>query len=148
MRWELDLRGHEKVGLFVSGGIDERAIVELRDVVDGFGVGASISSAPIVDFAMDIVEMEGKPFAKRGKWSGAKQVYRCPACSATAIVPLSAKPPRPCPACGAKVEPSPLLAPLLEAGRLVTPLPSVPEMRSRTLARLEPLSLGGKEASP
>jgi nicotinate phosphoribosyltransferase len=31
-----------------------------------------------VDFALDIVEVDGEPAAKRGKLSGAKEVYRTP----------------------------------------------------------------------
>src|SRR5207253_2286575 len=46
--------------------------------VDGFGVGTSLSNAPTIDFAMDIVEVEGKPAAKRGKFGGRKDLQRCP----------------------------------------------------------------------
>ena len=38
--------GGKKVKIFVSGGLDEAEIVALRDWVDGFGVGASISTSP------------------------------------------------------------------------------------------------------
>lgn len=76
IRWELDSRGFENVGIFVSGGIDEEEVKELRDIVDGFGVGTSISSASPIDFGMDIVEIENNRIAKKGKMSGKKQVYR------------------------------------------------------------------------
>jgi nicotinate phosphoribosyltransferase len=76
VRWELDIRGGKDVGIFVSGGIDEDDIRELRDLVDGFGVGTSVANAPTIDFAFDIVEIDGKPLAKRGKYGGRKQVYR------------------------------------------------------------------------
>jgi len=46
--------------------------------VDAFGVGGAIANAPVIDFGMDIVEIEGKPKAKRGKRSGVKQVYELP----------------------------------------------------------------------
>jgi nicotinate phosphoribosyltransferase len=136
VRWELDLRGYRHVKLFVSGGIDEATIAALRDVVDGFGVGTWISTAPVVDFAMDIVEIEGRPVAKRGKWSGSKQVYRCGACGAGAILPRAAPAPERCAACGAAAPPEPLLRPLLEGGHLAAPLPPVRELRARTLERL------------
>jgi nicotinate phosphoribosyltransferase len=58
VRWELDLRGHERVGLYVSGGIGEAEVAQLAPVVEGFGVGGAIADAPIVDFSMDIVEIE------------------------------------------------------------------------------------------
>ncbi|CUS91929.1 Quinolinate phosphoribosyl transferase, C-terminal domain, partial [Candidatus Kryptonium thompsonii] len=75
VRWELDIRGFKNVKIFVSGGVDEEIIKQLNEVVDAYGVGTTISSAPVLDFAMDIVEIEGKPMAKRGKLSGEKQVY-------------------------------------------------------------------------
>ncbi len=76
VRWELDIRGYKNVGIFVSGGIDEEEVVELRDVVAGFGVGTSVANAKCIDFALDIIEKEGEPCAKRGKRGGKKQVYR------------------------------------------------------------------------
>ena len=76
VRWELDIRGFKNVGIFVSGGIDEAEIEELRDIVSGFGVGTSVANAKCIDFALDIVEIEGEPCAKRGKKGGKKQVYR------------------------------------------------------------------------
>jgi nicotinate phosphoribosyltransferase len=77
-RWELDARGHEDVGIFVSGGLGPDELRALREYVDGFGVGGYISNADPVDFALDIVEVAGEPAAKRGKLTGAKQVYRTP----------------------------------------------------------------------
>ncbi len=78
LRWELDLRGREDVGLFASGGLGPDELRELRDVVDGFGVGSAITNADPVDFALDIVSVEGEPIAKRGKLAGVKEVYRTP----------------------------------------------------------------------
>lgn len=78
VRWELDLRGFKHVKILVSGGLDEETVQKLTEssVVDGFGVGTSISNADTIDFAMDIVEVNGKPIAKRGKYSGRKKVFR------------------------------------------------------------------------
>ena len=76
VRWELDVRGHEDIDLFVSGGLTPKELRNLRDVVDGFGVGSYISGADPIDFALDIIEVEGRPAAKRGKLSGAKSIYR------------------------------------------------------------------------
>lgn len=76
VRWELTARGHEDVGIFLSGGLDPAALRNLRDVADGFGVGGYVSNADPKDFALDIVELEGEPVAKRGKLSGKKAVYR------------------------------------------------------------------------
>src|SRR5256712_5292876 len=83
VRWELDLRGFEHVKLIASGGVDEYEILTLNPVADAYGVGTSIASAPVLNFALDIMEIEGRPMAKRGKWSGAKDVLRCRACRRT-----------------------------------------------------------------
>ena len=77
-RWKLDQHGHEDVDIFVSGGVTPETIRELRDVADGFGVGSYVTNADPVDFALDVVEVEGEPAAKRGKLSGRKSVYRTP----------------------------------------------------------------------
>lgn len=76
VRWELEANGHEDIDIFASGGITPKTMQELRDVVDGFGVGGYVSNADPIDFALDIVEVEGEPAAKRGKLSGRKQAYR------------------------------------------------------------------------
>lgn len=77
VKWELKVRGFEHVKVFVSGGLDEEIIPNLLEAgVDGFGVGTSIANADTVDFAMDLVEVNGKPVAKRGKFSGRKKLFR------------------------------------------------------------------------
>ncbi len=76
VRWELKIRGKENVRIFVSGGLSLEDVMQLKDIVDAFGVGTSISGARPVDFALDIVERDGKFAAKRGKRGGMKQVYR------------------------------------------------------------------------
>ena len=75
VRWELDAHGYTGVKIFLSGGVTREEIIAYRDIVDAFGVGGSIANAPVIDFAMDIVEIDGKAKAKRGKRSGVKQVY-------------------------------------------------------------------------
>jgi nicotinate phosphoribosyltransferase len=133
VRWELDLRGFRHVRLIASGGLGEEEVWALRDVVDGFGVGTSLSNAPTIDYALDIVEVEGVPFAKRGKRSGRKQVYACEACGGRSVRP-AAGPPERCP-CGDV--PVPLLLPALRAGRRVVP-PSPPRgIRDRVLRQVE-----------
>jgi len=86
VRWELDIRGFNKVKLIVSGGINEDDILELKDIVDAFGVGTAISGAQVLDFSLDIVEIEGRKISKRGKMSGAKKVIRCSRCFNDKIV--------------------------------------------------------------
>jgi len=76
VRWALDARGHEDVDIFLSGGLGPAELRELRHLADGFGIGGSISNADPLDFALDIVEVDGEPAAKRGKLGGKKDVYR------------------------------------------------------------------------
>ncbi len=139
VRWELDIRGHRELELFASGGIGEREILRLNPLVDGYGVGGAISAAPIVDFSMDIVEIEGEAAGKRGKWSGAKQVFRCPGCGTRVIGTFRSEPPT-CEACDARREP--LLVPLVEEGERVREEETPEEIRERSLdglAGLPPL---------
>ena len=78
VRWELDAHGFTGVKIFLSGGLSRDDVIAYRDIVDAFGVGGAIANAPVIDFGMDIVEIEGTPKAKRGKRSGIKQVYELP----------------------------------------------------------------------
>ncbi|MCI0484324.1 MAG: nicotinate phosphoribosyltransferase [candidate division NC10 bacterium] len=132
VRWELDLRGFTHVKIFVSGGIGERQIREMNPVVDGYGVGTAISDAPVVDFSMDIVEIDGVPLAKRGKPSGAKQVYRCQLCHRDRVTPQAHD--SPVCECGGQMEG--LLNRWIERGSLVGPLPSAVRIRQRVLEQL------------
>jgi nicotinate phosphoribosyltransferase len=75
VKWELDARGRE-IEVFVSGGLTPERMADLREYADGFGVGGYVSDADPVSFALDIVEVDGEPAAKRGKLSGRKEVYR------------------------------------------------------------------------
>ena len=133
VRWELDLRGHDHVKIIATGGIDEYEILRLNPVVDAYGVGTSIANAPVLNFALDIMEIEGRPIAKRGKWSGAKQVFRCRACRTTVVVP-AAKAPPPCPCGGGPWDP--LLKPMLRAGRVARDLPPPRTIREFVLEQL------------
>ncbi len=78
VRWTLDAHGHEEVGIFVSGGLGPAELRALGPYVEGFGVGGYVSNADPLDFALDIVAVDGEPAAKRGKLTGVKQVYRTP----------------------------------------------------------------------
>ena len=74
VRWELDRAGFPHVKIFASGGIGVDDILDLNPVCDAYGVGGSIAAAPMVDYSLDIVEVNGEPRAKRGKRSGRKRL--------------------------------------------------------------------------
>jgi nicotinate phosphoribosyltransferase len=132
VRWELDLRGYEHVKLFVSGGLDEYQIQELKDCADAFGVGTAITAARVIDFSMDIVEVDDKPLAKKGKRSGSKSVMRCEDCMYTMVTPRG-KSPEPCD-CGGKM--LDILAPFLSQGALKTRLAAPQEIRDHVIDQL------------
>ena len=137
VRWELDARGFNDVKIFVSGGLDPDSVRELSMAgADGFGVGTSVSNAPTIDFALDIVESDGRPVAKRGKLGGTKQVWRCDDCLLEKVTLRSAPAPA-CPKCGHKT--NPLLTPLLKKGSLASPLPGPDEVRKLVLGQLSKL---------
>ena len=139
VRWELNIRGYKDVKIFVSGGLNEESVRTLSEAgADGFGVGTSVSNPPVVDFAMDIVEIKGKPVAKRGKLGGKKQVWRCPACLVDIVLPFKDPQPK-CPKCGDETQQ--MLKPLIENGKIVAKLPKPREIRQYVLKQLEQLLL-------
>lgn len=143
VRWELDVRGFNHVTIFVSGGLDEDIIPELKRAgATGFGVGTSISNAPTVDFAMDIVEVEGKPAAKKGKFGARKDVYRCKENFHFVVVRRGETAPSKCPVCGCELEV--VLEKVLERGKIVIDLPPVQELRKRVLRELKVVSRSGE----
>jgi nicotinate phosphoribosyltransferase len=74
VRWELDRNGFEHVKIFASGGIDVEYILHLNPVCDAYGVGGAIASAPMIDYSLDIVEVNGEDRSKRGKRGGRKRL--------------------------------------------------------------------------
>ena len=136
-RWELDMRGYKHIKFYVSGGIKEEDVPGLNPVVDGYGIGTSISNAPVVDYAMDIMEVEGKPQAKRGKWSGSKRVLRCPGCGKRKIVPND-KDKHVC-LCGKRFED--ILIPVLDKGKQIIKLEPPSKLRKMVLENIKALPL-------
>jgi nicotinate phosphoribosyltransferase len=134
VRWELNLRGFGHVKIITSGGIDEYEILRLNPVVDAYGVGTSIANAPVVSFALDITAIEGRPSAKRGKWSGAKDVFRRRGTLDTVVVPAGTTPEGAGPW-------EPILRPLIKDGRLARDLPPPRTIRDFVLDQLELVAL-------
>ncbi|MBI5788516.1 MAG: nicotinate phosphoribosyltransferase [Candidatus Schekmanbacteria bacterium] len=133
VRWELDYRGFNHVKLFVSGGLDEYQIAGLNEGADAYGVGTSISNAPVVNFSFDIVEIDDLPIAKKGKDSGRKQVWRCRKCGQTKVLPAHHSGDR-CYNCSGQCEA--LLKPLIKQGKLVADLPKPQEIRRYVLQQI------------
>jgi nicotinate phosphoribosyltransferase len=134
VRWELNIRGFDHVKIVASGGVDEYEILHLNPVVDGYGVGTSIANAPVLNFGLDIMEIEGRPMAKRGKWSGAKDVLRKRGTIETVVLPAGARPPAGGPW-------DSILKPLVTGGRLTRDLPPPRTIREFVLDQLSRVPL-------
>ncbi len=138
VRWELDINGYKDVKIVISGGLDEEEVFRLRDVADAFGVGSAIANAPSVDFSMDIVEVDGKAMAKRGKMAGRKTVMRCQDCLRYYVFPSGEEGER-CPSCGGELKPA--MVKCLERGKRKVKEEKPKEIRERVLRQLERVSL-------
>ena len=103
-------------------------MMELRDVVDAFGVGTQISSASTLDFSMDVVAIDGEPHAKRGKHSGRKDVLRCMDCMKDTVVPSGSQS-----ACECSGNTVSMLERVIENGEVVMTIPSARQIRTRSL---------------
>ncbi len=132
VRWELDLAGYHDVKITVSGGLTEESIAALAPLVDAFGVGTTISNAPVIDFSMDLVEVNGRPIAKRGKRAGSKKVMRCSHCFRDQVIPRGAEP-EPCPCGNGEWQP------LLISGSAISRSPET--IRNHVLDQLQHFSL-------
>jgi nicotinate phosphoribosyltransferase len=122
-KWELDRNGFGHVKIFASGGIDVEYILHLNPVCDAYGVGGEIASAPMIDYSLDIVEVNGEDRSKRGKRGGKKRLLMLED-GPRKVVPADCEIPA-----GAKD----LLQPLDE---LYTPPPNVTALRERVLSQL------------
>jgi nicotinate phosphoribosyltransferase len=142
IRWELNLRGFGQVQIYVSGGLDEKRILALNPVVDAYGVGTSITNARVIDFALDIIEMDGKPLAKRGKMSGSKTVFRCSKCFQDKMVPFKKDRKRSardrC-SCGGRLKE--LLTPFVQNRKILWDLPRPQAIREYVLNQLPRVDL-------
>ncbi|MCS7108344.1 MAG: nicotinate phosphoribosyltransferase [Sulfolobales archaeon] len=131
VRWTLDLLGYKHVKIVASGGINERSVHQLRDVVDIFGVGTSVATPPPVDVGADIVEVkkgsDWTPISKRGKLPGSKKLYRCSTLEYE-VVPWNSTPER----CFNQA-----LKLYLDKGKLVEKLPTPQEIREYVLRQLK-----------
>jgi nicotinate phosphoribosyltransferase len=123
VRWELDRNGFEHVKIFASGGIDVEYILHLNSVCDAYGVGGAIAAAPMIDYSLDIVEVNGEDRSKRGKRGGRKRLLEMQDGSRR-VLPASAPVPQ-----GARE----VLQPLQN---LYSPPPSANEIRDRVLDQL------------
>jgi len=123
VRWELDRAGFEHVKIFASGGIDVEYILHLNPVCDAYGVGGAIAAAPMIDYSLDIVEVNGEDRSKRGKRGGRKRLLELEDGSRR-VVPATAPSPQ---------NAREVLQPLQD---LYSPPPDAGALRERVLGQL------------
>ena len=138
----LDRASGERIGIFVSGGLDELDVQRLLRggaPIDGFGIGTALDAsvdAPALDCAYKLQEYDGRPRRKRspGKETlpGRKQVLRYydtgGALDRDLVTLASDRKPG-----------EPLLEPVLRGGTLVGTLPDLDAARARLAGGLERL---------
>jgi nicotinate phosphoribosyltransferase len=139
--------------ILASGNLDEYRLKELsesRAPIDSFAVGTAMTTsadAPSLDCAYKLQEYAGRPCRKRsegkGTWPGRKQVYRYyhhnGRCDYDLVTTLDDK-----------VGGSPLLEPVVKAGRRLAPAPTLSEVRQRVTTQLGqlPVPLRVLEGAP
>ena len=140
----LDRGGLSEVTIFSSGNLDEWKLQQLLAAgapIDGFGIGTALdtsSDAPFLDCAYKLEEYAGTPRRKHSEgkatWPGRKQVYRHFAPDGTLahdVVALE----------GDAQPGTPLLAPVMRAGRRLAAAEPLADIRARAaaeMARLPP----------
>ena len=135
---ELGIRGGAGVKILVSGGLGEQEVLDLKEWVDGFGIGTSVSTAPVIDFGGKIVEIEGSNgekelISKRGDLSGRKYVYRDES-TMTDMISLDREPP--------SRKYRSLIEPLMKSGKIVRKFRSIDELKERTKRLVKAASAG------
>ena len=128
IRWLLNIKNRNDVEIFFSGGLDEYSILDLNDIGDGFGVGTKIADADVIDFALKIIEVNGKPKAKYGNYPGKKTILRNE--NFEDIVTLYGN---------SKEGYKNLLKPLIRDGKIVREFEDVDEIRNRVLSNIDKL---------
>jgi nicotinate phosphoribosyltransferase len=136
VRGILDAGGLTEVRIFASGGLDEDKIADFvaeGAPIDGFGVGTSLTTsedAPALDCVYKMQEYAGLPRRKRSEgkatWPGRKQVFRQRTGDVLTVV-------------GDAQDGEPLIRPVMRAGKIAAPLPSLAEIRTHAAAELERL---------
>ncbi|RRO15693.1 nicotinate phosphoribosyltransferase [Saccharopolyspora rhizosphaerae] len=151
-REQLDRLGATGTRVVVSGDLDEYAIASLRaEPVDGYGVGTSLvtgSGAPTAEMVYKLVEVEGRPVAKRSSHKESRggrkaAVRRCKE-TGTAVEEVVH-------AVGAEPDlgpnDRPLQIPLIRDGKRVDDLPTLEQDRERLRRALVTLPWEGLKLS-
>ncbi|MBA5876125.1 MAG: nicotinate phosphoribosyltransferase [Nitrospira sp. CR1.2] len=142
VRQILDRGGLTDTKILASGNLDEErvnALVQSEAPIDRFAVGTAMTTsadAPYLDCAYKLQEYAGRPCRKRSEgkatWPGRKQVYRRLGRDgrlAEDIITIE----------GDNQPGRPLLQPVMQGGRRLTPSPSIQEIRDHARMALAEL---------
>lgn len=149
----LDEGGLSHAQILASGNLDEyrlNDLIQTRAPIDSFAVGTALTTsadAPSLDCAYKLQEYAGRPCRKRSEgkatWPGRKQVYRRygrdGVCEHDLVTTLDDK-----------AEGTPLLEPVMRAGRRLAPSPALLDIRRLVATQLRqlPASLRTLEGAP
>ena len=150
-REQLDRLGATGTRIVVSGDLDEFSIAALAAApVDAYGAGTAVvtgSGAPTAGLVYKLVEVEGRPVAKRSEdkagRGGRKTALRSHKPSGTAVEEIVLTGPAPTPADGERL----LQRPLLRGGEPVPGLPTLDESRELLRAAMVTLPWDGLKLS-
>jgi nicotinate phosphoribosyltransferase len=147
----LDDGGLREATIFSSGNLDEWKLAQLLGSgapIDGFGIGTALdtsSDAPFLDCAYKLQEYAGTPRRKHSEgkatWPGRKQVYRHFAPDGTLdhdVVALEGDP----------QQGTPLLVPVMRAGRRLASAETLASARARAAAEMARLPEPLRQLAP
>lgn len=151
-REQLDSLGATDTRVMVSGDLDEHAIAALRaEPVDAYGVGTSLvtgSGAPTAEMVYKLVEVDGKPVAKRstnkpsrGGRKAARRRHKPTGTATEEVVYPAGNPPE------MGLHDKELQIPMMRGGRLADDLPTLDENRRRLRKALVSLPWEGLKLS-
>ncbi|TFW31300.1 nicotinate phosphoribosyltransferase [Massilia horti] len=138
----LDGAGCREIAIFASSNLDEyqvQALEQARAPIQGYGIGTRMNTsadAPFLDCAYKLVDYAGRPVSKlstgKATWPGAKQVFRRDGLRgeiATDCLALE----------GEQDAGTPLLVPVMRAGRPLAAPEPLATLRERVRLQLERL---------
>jgi nicotinate phosphoribosyltransferase len=78
--WRLRLMDRADLKLCVTGNVTPSLVQETAAMVASYGVGLSVLDAPLFDFSLQVVAVDGKPRSKIGVRPGKKDLFVCSTC--------------------------------------------------------------------
>src|SRR2546425_293359 len=123
--------GAELLGAPAMGTMPHALVIVMGGPREAFAAVHKYLEAKIP--RIDLVEVDGKPAAKRGKFGGRKDLQRCPKDGTYEVGT------RTCPTCGAKMAPA--YTQYLDRGRSAAPLPALSAIRELAMRDTERAAL-------